>query len=74
MLMAPLWGAQMSLGDVMQKCQAGAPHAWGRGSHNPANSIFIEERQGPTGGSAVHGGCPQLPVKTSGPSQDPGKG
>ncbi|KAJ8784679.1 hypothetical protein J1605_008030 [Eschrichtius robustus] len=29
MLMAPPWWAQMSLGDMMQECQAGAPSALG---------------------------------------------
>lgn len=31
MLMAPLRWAQMSLGDMMQECQAGAPGALGDG-------------------------------------------
>lgn len=29
MLMAPPWWAQMSLGDMMQECQPGAPCALG---------------------------------------------
>lgn len=33
MLTAPLWWAQMSLGDMLQECQAGAPSALGNGSH-----------------------------------------
>ena len=31
MLTAPLWQAQMSLGDMMQECQAGAPSTLGVG-------------------------------------------
>lgn len=33
MLTAPLWWAQMSLGDMMQECQPGAPSALEMGSH-----------------------------------------
>lgn len=31
MLMAPLWWVQLSLGDMMRECQAGAPGALGDG-------------------------------------------
>lgn len=40
MLTAPPWWAQMSPGDMMQECQAGAPSALGGGlPHTPPVSL-----------------------------------
>lgn len=40
MLTAPLWGAQMSLGNMLQQCQAGAPSVLVDGlPHFPPGSL-----------------------------------
>lgn len=56
-------GAQMSLGDMMQKCQAGAPNVWGRGSHKPSQLCLHRGETRPRWWQSCAWGPPPAPFQ-----------